>query len=435
VPEPIVQKNEAASLIKRFWHKLVGAVANEPDNKDAAPAIADLEEALPTTGEAVPSRSRNSNRKRNRNRNRDRDRDRETATVAAPAMDADKPEKADKQDKPESATQPQRQFRGPGRNVRPNIILPAPAAATAQMDAPDKSASAAPAHKELAEAKGSDTLVASAIESDDHISELSAEEQASLRSSSRRSSRRGPNRRRPRNPNYKRPEDNHEGHSDEEPQLAAQDDFEVAAQVHGEHFSHFDAKPEVSMPVAVAQAETEVKPVEPAPVIVAEAETAAVTVTDVTPAASVTDTGQAAEAAAVVIETISELAAPVEAATPEPLQQAATAPTPTPEPVETAPMPGIVAMPESVISEPVAAEVAVAVAPAPDPESTASEPAGVDVPVAAVSDVVQEVPVQDVPVAVSAEPPLSEIAAPALVAVIAPTEPEAVTEKPADIPS
>lgn len=433
VPEPIVQKNEAASLIKRFWHKLVGAVANEPDNKDAAPAIADLEEALPTTGEAVPSRSRNSNRKRNRNRNRDRDR--ETATVAAPAMDADKPEKADKQDKPESATQPQRQFRGPGRNVRPNIILPAPAAATAQMDAPDKSASTAPAHKELAEAKGSDTLVASAIESDDHISELSAEEQASLRSSSRRSSRRGPNRRRPRNPNYKRPEDNHEGHSDEEPQLAAQDDFEVAAQVHGEHFSHFDAKPEVSMPVAVAQAETEVKPVEPAPVIVAEAETAAVTVTDVTPAASVTDTGQAAEAAAVVIETISELAAPVEAATPEPLQQAATAPTPTPEPVETAPMPGIVAMPESVISEPVAAEVAVAVAPAPDPESTASEPAGVDVPVAAVSDVVQEVPVQDVPVAVSAEPPLSEIAAPALVAVIAPTEPEAVTEKPADMPS
>ncbi len=206
VPEPIAHKNEAASLIKRFWHKLVSVVAVEPENKDNAPvsAVAPETEEAKTSSETPPSRSRNANRKRNRNRNRDRE--------PVVNQELDKPEKtAD-----EATVPPPRQFRGPGRNVRPNIIPPTPVVVPVEALAKEES------DTELQTAIATSTVDADTI----NVSELSAEEQASLRSSSRRSNRRGPNRRRPRNPNYKRPDDAHETNGDVEPQLAAQYNFD-----------------------------------------------------------------------------------------------------------------------------------------------------------------------------------------------------------------
>ncbi|MDD5272160.1 MAG: Rne/Rng family ribonuclease [Methylovulum sp.] len=208
IPEPITHKNEAASLIKRFWHKLVSAVAVEPENKDNATvtAVAPEAEEAKASSETPPSRSRNANRKRNRNRNRDRDRE------PVVNQELDKPEKTSE----EATPPPPRQFRGPGRNVRPNIIPPTPVAMPVEA-----------AEKEESDTGLQAAMATPAVDPDNiNMSELSAEEQANLRSSSRRSNRRGPNRRRPRNPNYKRPDDAHETNGDIEPQLAASYDFD-----------------------------------------------------------------------------------------------------------------------------------------------------------------------------------------------------------------
>ncbi|MFZ2450052.1 MAG: Rne/Rng family ribonuclease [Methylovulum miyakonense] len=211
IPEPITHKNEAAGLIKRFWHKLVGAVANnEPENKDA-PAAADAPvEAVETktNAETPPARSRNNSR-RNRNRNKNnRDREREPGI----GQDAEKPAK------PDEAAQAPRQFRGPGRNVRPNIIPPAAVAPLAA--APEE----APV-KDYIDHDVNAGLETSSPELENSMEE-SSEEQANNRSASRRPNRRGPNRRRPRNPNYKKPEDNTEGNDEFEEQLAVQDSFD-----------------------------------------------------------------------------------------------------------------------------------------------------------------------------------------------------------------
>ncbi|MDD5126364.1 Rne/Rng family ribonuclease, partial [Methylovulum sp.] len=213
VPEPITHKNEAAGLIKRFWHKLVSVVANEPENNgnETPEVAAEPVEVVETktNGNPPSSRSRSSSRKRNRNKNYNRDREREPTTNQEP----------DKQEKPtpekpagESSTQTPRQFRAPGRNVRPNIIPP-PSANAPQEVSDELHDNGAYDSNEEAE------LVASLTDSENAV-ETSGDDQATKNSSSKRSGRRGPNRRRPRNPNYKKPEDDGEGNSDGEEGLA-----------------------------------------------------------------------------------------------------------------------------------------------------------------------------------------------------------------------
>jgi ribonuclease E len=226
VPEPISHKNEAAGLIKRFWHKLVSVVAIEPETKEAADTVATIVEEQPetdankTTGEAQPTRSRNSSRKRNRNRNRDRgergDREQTAATATATAsVTAPEQEKSEKTEEATTAQpQQQRQFRGPGRNVRPNIIPPVP------VERPE--AVVAPSSENAAE---SPAEVVSESESD--AQEAAVEEQNNYRNSNKRN-RRGPNRRRPRNPNYRNSEENTEsGDNGDEGQVAQDDAYET----------------------------------------------------------------------------------------------------------------------------------------------------------------------------------------------------------------
>jgi len=209
IPEPIVHKNEAAGLIKRFWHKLVSVVVNEPETSgNSSPEVAaePVEMVETKTNDTQPSsRSRSSSRKRNRNKNYNRDRD----------LSAN--QESDKQEKPISekpavgaSTQTPRQFRAPGRNVRPNIILPPLATPKEVSEEPQINGT-----QNITSYDGNEEpeLLASLAQFE-NAAETPDGDQANKITSPKRSSRRGPNRRRPRNPNYKKPEENGEANAD-----------------------------------------------------------------------------------------------------------------------------------------------------------------------------------------------------------------------------
>ncbi|CAA9891668.1 Ribonuclease E [Candidatus Methylobacter favarea] len=140
-PAPWQNKNESASLIKRFWHKLIGPVT-EPAEKEIATQVPEK------TRSAAESQA-------NRNRNIRRGQEQ----------------------------RPNRNTRGPGRNVRRNIDpahLPAPK--IEQVEPVTARETSAMSEAEIA---------------------VFAEAQPK-QANGKSSTRRGPNRRRPRNPNYKK---------------------------------------------------------------------------------------------------------------------------------------------------------------------------------------------------------------------------------------
>lgn len=152
-PAPVQNKNESASLIKRFWHKLIGPIT-EPVAKE--------------TSTQVPEKIRSvAESQSNRNRNNKRGQE----------------------------PRPNRNSRGPGRNVRRNIDpthLPAPKI-------------------ELVEPV---TVHESTSTSEAEIA-VFAEEQPK-QANGKGNTKRGPNRRRPRNPNYKKSDtDIHANNSNE----------------------------------------------------------------------------------------------------------------------------------------------------------------------------------------------------------------------------
>lgn len=188
-PAPTQTKNEAASLIKRFWNKLVGPGYEpepEPEPEAKAPTAPVLEKTR-ANDDGQPKRSRNNRRNRNQGQKNQEPRpervalpEQENGQVQAPVQEQNK------------EARPPRNIRGPGRNVRRNLA-PVNNAADETIELV----------KTESEAAGETPMTeAIFLESDDspEISE-STEEQA--RQPARRgTSRRGPNRRRPRNPNY-----------------------------------------------------------------------------------------------------------------------------------------------------------------------------------------------------------------------------------------
>jgi ribonuclease E len=142
-PAPVQNKNESASLIKRFWHKLIGPVT-EPVVKETS---TQTPEKIRSTTESQSNRNRNNRRGQE--------------------------------------PRPNRNARGPGRNVRRNIDpahLPAPKI-------------------ELVEP----VTVHESISTSEPEIAVFAEEQPK-QANGKSNTRRGPNRRRPRNPNYKKPD-------------------------------------------------------------------------------------------------------------------------------------------------------------------------------------------------------------------------------------
>jgi ribonuclease E len=172
-PAPVQPKNEAASLIKRFWHKLVGPPSAEPEVKaPSAPVV----KKLRSTDESQPGRSR---RRGGRN---------QSQKNLEPRPNRTPQEQEARQENKEP--RPGRNIRGPGRNVRRNL---APA-----NNAVDETF-------ELVKSEPLIALEMPVTEATLFTAKASESAEEQTRQTARKnSSRRGPNRRRPRNPNYKK---------------------------------------------------------------------------------------------------------------------------------------------------------------------------------------------------------------------------------------
>lgn len=174
-PAPVQTKNEAASLIKRFWNKLVGPVIEPEVNVSPAPVV----EKVKSADESQPSRSR---RRGGRNQG-------QKSQEPRPNRASQEQDTKQEQNK---EPRPTRNIRGPGRNVRRNL---APVNNTVDeaielVKSEPVAGNEAPITEE--------TLLSP---------EVSAPTEEQTRQTDRKNtSRRGPNRRRPRNPNYKKTE-------------------------------------------------------------------------------------------------------------------------------------------------------------------------------------------------------------------------------------
>ncbi len=171
VPEPAQHKNEAASLIKRFWHKLISGVNENPEQGAAAPVpvpVIEADDVPALTQEPVPGKTYKSRNARRSRSNRNRSTNPNPTTVS---------EQPNGENNPQAKT-----IKVSTRNVRPNLP---------------------PVNENTAGDLA--TQVMEVNESPVDFEKSSAEEQPRT-PSKRSSSRRGPNRRKPRDPNYRRTE-------------------------------------------------------------------------------------------------------------------------------------------------------------------------------------------------------------------------------------
>jgi len=208
-PAPVQAKSEAASLIKRFWNKLLGA-----DVASAAETIAEVNvsstsapERTRSADEGQPNRNRN-NRRGGRNQGQRNQESRPPRQPQEPrperAPREPRPERIaqeprsesivqDQEAKPEQNKEPRaRNMRGPGRNVRRNL---APVNDVTEGGS-DVVENQLPMVNEGLITETATQMQDGSIESDDQGKPAAR----------KNNNRRGPNRRRPRNPNYKKTE-------------------------------------------------------------------------------------------------------------------------------------------------------------------------------------------------------------------------------------
>ena len=209
-PAPVQAKSEAASLIKRFWNKLLGTdVASVAESEVTVSPVSALDKTR-SADEVQPNRNRN-NRRGGRNQGQ---RNQEPRPPRAPqesrperAPRVPRPERVAQEPRSENFTQEQeakpeqvkepraRNIRGPGRNVRRNL-----APANSPVEGGDI------VDNQLANASDGFIVEASAPIQDGSNASGESDDQAKP-TARKNNNRRGPNRRRPRNPNYKKTED------------------------------------------------------------------------------------------------------------------------------------------------------------------------------------------------------------------------------------
>ncbi|MFI3186219.1 MAG: Rne/Rng family ribonuclease [Methylococcaceae bacterium] len=247
-PAPMQNKNESASLIQRFWQKLIGASTETKAAEPLRPAT----ERTSSTDENQPNRNRNNrpgqgqNQERGRGRGRGQGRGKNPnpdQTPAAEQVHAPKPRPEQNSDTP----RPNRPPRGQGRNVKRNLD-PAnlPAAKTEQLKnvAVEVSEFVATTAPELVSIDGS-----SVAETGDQPK--------------RNNARRGPNRRRPRNPNYKKPEtDGESSTSNEASDISNDEPRQVQARSYDNVFAERVERTERPEPQAPSQVSTENRDIE-----------------------------------------------------------------------------------------------------------------------------------------------------------------------------
>jgi len=219
-PAPVQSKNESASLIQRFWHKLVGpSVSTEPKAKVTA-AVQTTERIKPVD-ESQPSKNRGNRQGQGQNQDRGRGRGRgqgrgqhpsQEQAQASEQVQAPKPKPEQNPDAP----RPNRPPRGQGRNVKRNLD---------------------PANLPVAK---TEAVKSEAVEVSEIVS--SAPELASAPTTAgehpkRNNARRGPNRRRPRNPNYKKPETDGDSNSTHEASSESNDESRPAPRSYDNDFA------------------------------------------------------------------------------------------------------------------------------------------------------------------------------------------------------
>jgi ribonuclease E len=196
-PAPVQNRNDTANLIKRFWNKLVSYtnaldITAEPVVETETPTPAVVEKT-PATHEGQQNRNRNNRRGNGKNKptqeQYQQNQQNQTQQPVNPSPQHQEP-------------RPNRQPRGPGRNVRPNL---APVVAVVEAEVNNETLVAPVMAKPEPELTTELVLVTDT----DNDAVISTEEQAP-RPERKSNSRRGPNRRRPRNPNYKKPESDHD---------------------------------------------------------------------------------------------------------------------------------------------------------------------------------------------------------------------------------
>ncbi|HEY8219519.1 MAG TPA: Rne/Rng family ribonuclease [Methylobacter sp.] len=214
-PAPVQNKSESASLIQRFWHKLIGSSATPK-----ATAVQPTERTRPTA-EGQPGKSRDNrqgqgqSQERGRGRSRGRGRGQngqnghKEQVQTLEQGQAPKPKPEQNQDSSRANRPP----RGQGRNVKRNLE-PANMPVT----------KAEPVKKEAADFEDVAEVISNAPEV--VASPVAAGEREHPK---RNNARRGPNRRRPRNPNYKKPETEGDSNNTHEASAVSNDEPRSAA--------------------------------------------------------------------------------------------------------------------------------------------------------------------------------------------------------------
>lgn len=198
-PAPAQNKNEASSLIKRFWHKLIGSgkPTEEPEKVALLPAPVT---ETGKTGDSQPTRSRNNRRGRGKGG-------------------------------AQETSGEQRIQRGPGRNVKRNLAPVPPVV--------------------------NDIELVPKLVTEESVTKTEATanpEELPKQAEKRNNGRRSPNRRRPRNPNYKRPDPDSNGTTEEggapvdisNPTVAAEHNIPTRVQSYDSEFAQRVEKTEQS---------------------------------------------------------------------------------------------------------------------------------------------------------------------------------------------
>ena len=205
-PAPVQAKSEAASLIKRFWNKLLGTEIASAAETEVALSPVSVQDKTRSADEVQPNRNRN-NRRGGRNQGQRNQESRPPRAQQEPRPErvprAPRPERIAQEPRSENLTQEQeakpeqikeprtRNIRGPGRNVRRNL-----APANGLVEGVDIVENQIPNTSEGFIVEASASIQVASNESDDQAKPAAR----------KNNNRRGPNRRRPRNPNYKKTE-------------------------------------------------------------------------------------------------------------------------------------------------------------------------------------------------------------------------------------
>ncbi len=211
-PAPLQRKAEPSSLIKRFWHKLVGSDSEKPNEAETRPfqgggVVAENRQSRPRgnrRGQAPNKEGSTGNRTPPRGQQiRDNRQNRPSRGQEQRAVSAS-----------QGTLPPQSRQPEPSGNIRqPNV--PAPVAEVTKLPLVAEPGLSKPVFMPKIEAAEDNIEALSQGES-----AVGDGEQKARMANKRNGSRRGPNRRRPRNPNYKRPdstggdESNGEGNSE-----------------------------------------------------------------------------------------------------------------------------------------------------------------------------------------------------------------------------